>query len=373
LVVCVKKPIPVDLGILDVSADGGLLTYTEKPTYAFLVSSGMNVIRGSVVTAKEPDRIDMPDLLGAIQARGGKVQCLDPKCTWFDLGRLEDFPAANIPLSGEYSRVRVLVVGRAWLGRPAIECLGAVPFPNADNSTDWPADAPAGRLRDAIRPDKRTVMGNLSELRHGTRDHRYRSNAHIPLSRASSLAGSGPHLVHVGSAAECGVLADSSPPSEDSICSTTSDCGATMLIGIKAVLGAMPTETVVRKFNVVDADPPHGSPMSDIGERICRAIASQTPVEVLAASTIRDNVSRQFVIELISAASLLRPAGVFNVCSGVGVSTGDIARMVLDNRQMANAITSSDDSQSSTIVGDPTRWRVITGLAEELGWSESIG
>jgi hypothetical protein len=49
---------------------------------------------------------------------------------------------------------------------------------------------------------------------------------------------------------------------------------------------------------------------------------------------------------------------------------------------MSNAITSSDDSQSSTIVGDPTRWRALTGLAEALGcrgivdtlgWSESIG
>ena len=101
LVVCVKKPMPVDLGILDVSADGELLTYTEKPTYEFLVSTGMNVIRGSVVTAMEPSRIDMPDLLRGIQARGGKVQCLDAKCMWFDLGRLEDFHAANNLLSGE--------------------------------------------------------------------------------------------------------------------------------------------------------------------------------------------------------------------------------------------------------------------------------
>ncbi len=64
------------------------------------------------------------------------------------------------------------------------------------------------------------------------------------------------------------------------------------------------------------------------------------------------------------------------------MSTGDIARMVLQDRQMANAITSSDDSQSSTIIGDATRWRALTGLAETLGcrgivdtigWSESIG
>ena len=101
LVMCVKKPMPVDLGILDVSADGELLSYTEKPTYEFLVSTGMNVIRGSVVTAMEPGRIDMPDLLRGIQARGGKVQCLDAKCMWFDLGRLEDFHAANNLLSGE--------------------------------------------------------------------------------------------------------------------------------------------------------------------------------------------------------------------------------------------------------------------------------
>jgi nucleoside-diphosphate-sugar epimerase len=199
---------------------------------------------------------------------------------------------------------------------------------------------------------------------------------------ATALAGSGAHLVHVGSAAEYGVPADPRPLSEESVCSPTSDYGVTKLSGTQAVLDAMPTATVLRPFNVVDADLPHGSPMSDIGDRISRAITSQTPVEVLAASTIRDYVSRQFVIESISAAARLRPAGVFNVCSGVGVSTGDIARMVLDDRQMPNAITSSDDSQSSTIIGDPTRWRALTGLAEALGcrgivetlgWSESIG
>jgi hypothetical protein len=101
VVVCVKKPMPVDLGILEVNADGELLTYTEKPTYEFLVSTGMNVIRGSVVTSMEPGRIDMPDLLRGIQAAGGKVQCLDAQCMWFDLGRLEDFHAANNLLAAE--------------------------------------------------------------------------------------------------------------------------------------------------------------------------------------------------------------------------------------------------------------------------------
>ena len=263
--------------------------------------------------------------------------------------------------------MRVLVVGRGWLGRPAIEHLGAVPFPHAGISTDLPADSAAVRLRDAIRPDEGTVLVNLCGLRHGTREDLHRSNAHIPLIMATALAGSGAHLVHVGSAAEYGVPADPRPLSEESVCSPTSDYGVTKLSGTQAVLDAMPTATVLRPFNVVDADLPHGSPMSDIGDRISRAIASQTPVEVLAASTIRDYVSRQFVIESISAAARLRPAGVFNVCSGVGVSTGDIARMVLQDRQMANAITSSDDSQSSTIIGDPTRWRALTWLAEALG------
>ena len=100
VVVCVRKAVPLDLGILETGPTGELLTYTEKPTYEFLVSTGMNVVRGSVLTSLRPERIDMPDLLRGIQARGGKVQCLDANCTWFDLGHLEDLQSANELVAG---------------------------------------------------------------------------------------------------------------------------------------------------------------------------------------------------------------------------------------------------------------------------------
>lgn len=100
VVVCVTKTLPIDLGILETSPTGELLTYTEKPTYEFLVSTGMNVVLGNVLLSMEPRRMDMPELLGDIQARGGRVQCLNAKCTWFDLGRLEDLQAANDLVSG---------------------------------------------------------------------------------------------------------------------------------------------------------------------------------------------------------------------------------------------------------------------------------
>lgn len=95
VVVCVTKEVPMDFGILEVGVAGELLTYTEKPTYKFLVSTGMNVVRGSVLKAMKSERFDMPDLLRGIQERGGRVQCLDAQCTWLDLGRLEDLQAAN--------------------------------------------------------------------------------------------------------------------------------------------------------------------------------------------------------------------------------------------------------------------------------------
>ena len=100
--------------------------------------------------------------------------------------------------------MRYLVVGRGWLGLPAIESLGAVSFPHTDISTDAPLTAAAERLRDAIRPDESTVVVNLCGLRHGTTEELSRSNAHIPSIMATALAGSGAHLVQVGSAAEYG-------------------------------------------------------------------------------------------------------------------------------------------------------------------------
>ena len=254
-----------------------------------------------------------------------------------------------------------------WLGRPAVKALRAQPFPYAGISDGAPAAAAVGRLRDAIRPDEDTVVVNLCGLKWGAPDDLLTANALIPQTLAGALASSGAHLVQVGSAAEYGISGNGGPIAESKECSPTSDYGITKLRGTDAVLATMPTATVLRPFNIVDADLPEGSPMIDVRDRIERTSATGGTVELLSAGTTRDYVSRNFVIASIAEAARLRPAGVFNVCSGVGVSMGELVRMVLDDRGLTNLIGSGDESSASSVVGDPARWRAVTGLAETLG------
>jgi nucleoside-diphosphate-sugar epimerase len=223
------------------------------------------------------------------------------------------------------------------------------------------------RLRDAIRPDEDTVVVNLAGLKWGGFDDQLAANVLIPEVLAGALAPTGAHLVHVGSAAEYGPGEHGVIMPESRTCSPTSDYGVTKLQGTAVVMAAMPTATVLRPFNVVDADLPVRSPLSDVQERIERARSTGGQVDLISAATTRDYVSRAFVLESISVAVRLRPPGVFNICSGIGVSTGEIARMTLDDLGLANPIGAGDESLASSVVGDPARWFGRTGFAEALG------
>ena len=261
----------------------------------------------------------------------------------------------------------MLVVGGGWLGRPAVARLCAQSFPHGGISVGAPSTAAVGRLRDAIRPDEGTIVVNLSGLKWGARGELLTSNALIPETLAEALAPSGAHLVQVGSAAEYGIPSGGIPLSESAQCLPVTDYGITKLRGTEAVLAAMPTATVLRPFNIVDTDLPVRSPLIDIRERIGRVRRTGATVDLIAASTSRDYVSRRFVIESIASAVQVRPAGVYNICSGVGVGTGQVVRMILDDLGLTNEISSSDEALASSIVGNPTRWRILSGQVEELG------
>jgi NDP-mannose synthase len=85
-----------ELGILEVSEDGVLQAYREKPEHEYLVSMGIYAFsRAAVELIPRDARMDFPDLVGALLSAGREVRTLVHSDYWLDLGRPDDFARAN--------------------------------------------------------------------------------------------------------------------------------------------------------------------------------------------------------------------------------------------------------------------------------------
>ncbi|MGV7213379.1 sugar phosphate nucleotidyltransferase [Bradyrhizobium sp. UFLA05-112] len=87
----------IEFGLVEVDAGMRLTGYREKPTYSHLVSMGLYVINRSSV---EPHLVrgkflDMPQLMQTLIESGKSVMCRSQDCIWLDIGRPEDYAAAQ--------------------------------------------------------------------------------------------------------------------------------------------------------------------------------------------------------------------------------------------------------------------------------------
>ncbi len=94
-----RKKVKIDLGVLehDGGEDGDRLTgYIEKPTYDFLVSMGIYMFRRDVLDSiPEGQYLDFPDLILQLLEKEQYVRLHKFEGYWQDLGRREDYEAAN--------------------------------------------------------------------------------------------------------------------------------------------------------------------------------------------------------------------------------------------------------------------------------------
>jgi NDP-sugar pyrophosphorylase family protein len=100
------RTVPVDFGVLEVDDQGGLTGYSEKPTFSFPVSMGVNVVSGWVVRDRVTPgvRLDMPELVLSLVADGVPVRVHDPGAYWLDLGRMSDLEEGDRVFSGDPAR-----------------------------------------------------------------------------------------------------------------------------------------------------------------------------------------------------------------------------------------------------------------------------
>jgi len=91
-----QKSVKIDLGILEVDAEGSLTGYVEKPTLHYPVSMGIYVYDSSVLSHIVPgEYLDFPSLVLRLVKAGETVKAWANDATWLDLGRHEDLLQAT--------------------------------------------------------------------------------------------------------------------------------------------------------------------------------------------------------------------------------------------------------------------------------------
>jgi NDP-mannose synthase len=92
-----ERQLKVDFGLVDVDEEMRLTGYREKPTYTHLVSMGLYVLNRASVAPylKVGSYLDMPQLMRFLIDSGKNVQCRKQDCIWLDIGRPEDYAAAQ--------------------------------------------------------------------------------------------------------------------------------------------------------------------------------------------------------------------------------------------------------------------------------------
>lgn len=85
-----------DYGIIEADDSGRVLAFSEKPEVTSLVSMGIYVMEPQVLDIiPEAEPFDFPDMVHALIAEGRAVGVYPYAGYWRDLGRHEDYAAAN--------------------------------------------------------------------------------------------------------------------------------------------------------------------------------------------------------------------------------------------------------------------------------------
>jgi NDP-sugar pyrophosphorylase family protein len=90
-----RKPVELTLGVLELDCDRNVVTYDEKPSLHYLVSTGIYCFRPEVMQHLEPGvHCDLPELVRRLVGQGERVYGHLFAGSWLDIGRPEDYEVA---------------------------------------------------------------------------------------------------------------------------------------------------------------------------------------------------------------------------------------------------------------------------------------
>jgi NDP-sugar pyrophosphorylase family protein len=97
-----RRVVQIDLGVLELDDGDRVVGYLEKPSYAHHVSMGVYVFEPAVLDCMEPGaHLDFPDLVLRLLADGHHVAAYVTDCLWLDIGRPDDYAAAQELIAGD--------------------------------------------------------------------------------------------------------------------------------------------------------------------------------------------------------------------------------------------------------------------------------
>ena len=91
-----ERTVNIDYGVLELDQNFELENYSEKPSFNYKVSMGINVFKKSAIKSliQKEKYFDMPNLMMKLKQNNQKVSCYQEDCEWLDIGRLEDYSIA---------------------------------------------------------------------------------------------------------------------------------------------------------------------------------------------------------------------------------------------------------------------------------------
>jgi NDP-hexose 4-ketoreductase len=270
----------------------------------------------------------------------------------------------------------VLVLGRGWVGAAVAAHVGDAQGPAV--AID-PVTMPSLLRRDHVAAHELGrilddgsfgAVVNATGLTRGTAEELEAANAAFPAWLCEVLTGRHLRLVHVGSASEYGDPGSDRPLTEDAPARPVGDYARTKAAGTDAVLAARDgglDAVVARVFNLVAAPVPATSPLHEWMEALRALPPEGGPVEVWWPPTRRD------FVELADAAAALADLAapgecppLVNVCSGVGLTYGDIVTELARVLDVPAEVRSLDRPGIDAVVGDPGRLQATIGWHPEM-------
>jgi NDP-mannose synthase len=90
------RTVQIDYGVLETGTQGDVVGYREKPSLPYAVSMGVNLVSARARTLLvRGERCDIPTLVLRLLERGQRVAGYRCDAYWRDIGRAEDYEAAN--------------------------------------------------------------------------------------------------------------------------------------------------------------------------------------------------------------------------------------------------------------------------------------
>ena len=278
--------------------------------------------------------------------------------------------------AGTLSLVEAAVVfGAGFVGAAISESLGGRGQVTSLDIDTHPAlaqrnDEARSIVESVLNESGADIVVNASGRLRGTDDEMNDANVAWPKWLIEVLADRDVRFVHLGSASEYGEPTSSAPLSESDQVHPKGIYGESKWAGSRAVLAARDAgldAVVARGFNLVG---PHLAPVSPLHQFLTdvgNLPVEGGEVELWWPDTVRDFILLEDLAEGVARLALADdPPPIVNMCSGIGVSFGDIVKAMAAAQGKSVTIASLDKPGIETVIGDSRLLRELTGLDPQM-------